>query len=235
VIKTLFRSAGVQKTLALIFAAWLRLCFATMRWTREGQEQAEGVWARYRAGEIGGAILCFWHGRIPLSPMTWPQGPERQDMRALISRSADGEFIALAMQAIGFPAIRGSSKKKSDPGKNKHGEQAFRDMIRWVNEKGGIAITPDGPRGPNEVMQSGAAAVARVTGAPVLLAGLACKPAIRLGSWDGAMIPVPFGRAAMVWDGPHLATRSDDVEAVSADWGARLAAATRRAEALLEG
>lgn len=234
-MKKLFRSEGVQKVLALIFATWLKLCFATLRWTREGQDRAEGVWAAHREGEPGGAILCMWHGRIPLSPASWPQAPgQRHDMRALISRSSDGEFIALAMQAIGFPAIRGSSKKKSDPAKNKHGEQAFRDMIRWVNDGGGMAITPDGPRGPHEVMQVGTPALARVTGAPVLLVGLACKPAIRLGSWDGAMIPIPFGRAAMVWDGPLLATRGDDPAALAAEWGPRLSAVTRRAEALLE-
>ncbi|MBX3479327.1 MAG: lysophospholipid acyltransferase family protein [Caulobacter sp.] len=205
-----------------------------MRWTREGQEMAEGVWADHRAGQVGGAILCFWHGRIPLSPVSWPQAPgQRQDMRALISRSSDGEFIALAMQSIGFPAIRGSSKKKSDPGKNKHGEQAFRDMIRWVKDGGGIAITPDGPRGPHEVMQAGTPALARVTGAPVLLVGLACKPAIRLGSWDGAMIPLPFGKAAMVWDGPLRAAREDDPDALAAAWGPRLSAVTRRAEEIL--
>lgn len=234
-MKKLFRSQGVQQVLALIFAGWLRLCFATMRWTREGQETAEGVWAAHRAGDPAGAILCFWHGRIPLSPVSWPQAPgQRHDMRALISRSADGEFIALAMQSIGFPAIRGSSKKKSDPGKNKHGEQAFRDMIRWVKDGGGIAITPDGPRGPHEVMQAGTPALARVTGAPVLLVGLACKPALRLGSWDAAMIPLPFGRAAMVWDGPLRAAREDDPEALAAEWGPRLSAVTRRAEELLD-
>ena len=82
-------------------------------------------------------------------------------------------------------------------------------------------------------MQAGTPALARVTGAPVLLVGLACQPAIRLGSWDGAMIPLPFGRAAMVWDGPFTASRSDDVEVLAADWGPRLSAVTRRAEALL--
>ena len=44
-MKKWFRSQGVQGFLALVFAGWLRLCFATMRWTREGQDSAEGVWA----------------------------------------------------------------------------------------------------------------------------------------------------------------------------------------------
>jgi lysophospholipid acyltransferase (LPLAT)-like uncharacterized protein len=155
-------------------------------------------------------------------------------MRALISRSADGEFIALTMQQIGFPAIRGSSKKGSDPGKNKHGEQAFRDMIKWVKAGNGIAITPDGPRGPAEVMQSGTPTLARVTGAPVLFVGLASKPCIRIGSWDRTLIPLPFSRGVMVWDGPAYAGREDDLEALNVEWAARLSAVTRRAEALLD-
>jgi lysophospholipid acyltransferase (LPLAT)-like uncharacterized protein len=228
-LKAFFRSAAVQNVLAAIFAGWLRLCYATLRWEREGQEKAQAVWA---AG--GGAILCFWHARIPLGPQSWPQGPDKQDMRALISRSADGEFIALTVQKIGFPAIRGSSKKGSDPGKNKHGEQAFRDMIKWVKGGGGMAITPDGPRGPAQVMQAGTPTLARVTGAPVLFVGLASKPCIRIGSWDRTLIPLPFSKGAMVWDGPVRAGRDDDLEALAVDWAARLTAVTERAEAILD-
>lgn len=228
-MKALFRSAFVQHSLAGLFAAWLSFCYATIRWTHEGEEKARTVWA----GD-GGAILCFWHAVIPLGPKCWPQGPDKQDMRALISRSADGEFIALTVQKIGFPAIRGSSKKAADPGKNKHGEQAFRDMIKWVKGGGGIAITPDGPRGPAEVMQAGTPTLARITGAPVIFCGLASKPCVRIGSWDRTLIPLPFSRGAMVWDGPFHAGRADDLEALALDWAARLTAVSRRAEALVD-
>lgn len=228
-MKRFFRSVFVQELLSSIFAGWLKLCYLTLRWERVDQERAQGVWA-----SEGGAILCLWHALIPLATQAWPQGPERQDMRALISRSADGEFIAMVMRKIGFPSIRGSSKKASDPGKNKHGEQAFRDMIKWVKGGGGVAITPDGPRGPAEVMQPGAPTLARMTGAPVLLVGVASKPCLRIGSWDRTVIPLPFSRGAMVWDGPLYASRDDDLEALARDWAARLSAVTRRAEAMLD-
>jgi lysophospholipid acyltransferase (LPLAT)-like uncharacterized protein len=60
----------------------------------------------------------------------------------------------------------------------------------------------------------------------VLLVGLACRPAIRTRSWDRAMLPLPFGRGAMVWDGP---LEGETAEAL----GARLSVATARAEAVL--
>jgi hypothetical protein len=49
------------------------------------------------------------------------------------------------------------------------------------------------------------------------------------------MIGLPFGRGAVVWDGPHMAQGGDEaaVRAVVEDWSERLRAATRRAEAML--
>ena len=227
------RSPFVIWLLSSIFAGYSRLVFRTLRMTEEGREQAEAVWARGRE-EGAGAILCFWHSRIPMSPLSWPQDPARQDMRALISRSNDGEFIARTVEKLGFPAIRGSSAKKSDLAKNKHGEQAFRDMVKWVKDGGGVAITPDGPRGPAEHMEKGTPSLARVTGAPVIFVGLAARPSFRLGSWDQTMIPLPFAKAAMVWDGPTGAGRADDPDQLARDWAERLSAVTRRAEALVE-
>lgn len=228
------RSPFVIWLLSSLFAGYSKAVYATLRMTEEGREQAEAVWAQGRETGVG-AILCFWHSRIPMSPLSWPQAPgHRQDMRALISRSNDGEFIARTVEKLGFPAIRGSSAKKTDLAKNKHGEEAFRDMVRWVKDGGGVAITPDGPRGPAEHMEKGTPSLARVTGAPVIFVGLAAKPCIRLGSWDQTVIPLPFAKAAMVWDGPTGAGRGDDPDQLADEWAARLSAVTRRAEQLVQ-
>lgn len=221
------RSPIIQSALAWLLAAWLRLCLSTLRWRRENAGAAEQVWA-----SGGGAIVCFWHSRIAVAPACWPLD-RAQPPRALISLSADGEFIARAVARLGFPAIRGSSSKKSAPDKAKGGAAAFRDVLRWIRGGGAIAITPDGPRGPAETMAEGAVLLARASGAPVLLVGLACRPALRLGGWDNGVLPLPFGRGAMVWEGPIVWRDGDDPEAARADWAARLSAATARAEALL--
>jgi lysophospholipid acyltransferase (LPLAT)-like uncharacterized protein len=106
-------------------------------------------------------------------------------------------------------------------------------MLRWVKAGNAVAITPDGPRGPAERMDKGAPVLAQITGAPVLLVGLASKPCIRVGTWDRTVIPLPFSRGAMVWDGPLTAARNADAEALAAEWAERLSAVTRRAEALV--
>ncbi len=229
-IKRLFRSPQVQAALAILFAAYLKLTLFTIRWRQEEREQAEAIWDRG-----GGVLVCFWHGRIALSPACWPLD-RAQEPRALISLSPDGQFIAGAVARLGFPAIRGSSTKKSDPAKAKGGATAFRDVLRWVNSGGGVAITPDGPRGPAEQMAEGAPLLAKASGAPVLFVGLASRPCLRLKSWDRAVLPLPFARGAIVWDSVPPVDRGADAQTLAAmggDWAARLSAVTRRAEAML--
>jgi lysophospholipid acyltransferase (LPLAT)-like uncharacterized protein len=229
--KKITRTSLVQSLLVGLFSGYLKLVYATLRWTREGQDMADALWAQPAAPDAG-VILCIWHKLIPLSPNAWPQRTATRPMRVLISQSSDGEFIARCMENFGLPSIRGSSKKQSDPNKNKNGEVAFREMIGWVKGGGAMSVTPDGPRGPAEVMQAGAVALARITGAPVLLVGLAASRCIRLKTWDRTIIPLPFARAAMVWDQVQ-AGRGDDPEVLVADWAARLSAVTARAEALV--
>lgn len=217
---------------AFLFASYLKLALGSIRWRYEHRERAEGVW---RAG--GGAVLCFWHGRISLSPAAWPQGGGRQAMHALISRSADGEFIAQTVGRLGFPSVRGSRDPKAKGEAVKGGAAALRDMLRLLRRGEAVSITPDGPSGPAEVFGEGPVLLSRMgAGAPVLLAGLATRPCIRVGSWDRAVFPLPFARGAIVYDGPVSAPRDLDalgVEALRRDWTERLAAATERAEALL--
>jgi lysophospholipid acyltransferase (LPLAT)-like uncharacterized protein len=228
------RSRAAQALLGLILAAYLKPTLASIRWRHVGRDKAQAVWDRG-----GPAIACFWHSRIALSPACWPMDRVRagkaQDPRALISQSSDGAFIAAAMARLGFPAIRGSSTKAWDKAKPKGGTAAFREVLRWLKSGGGVAITPVGPRGPAEHMAEGAPLLARLSGAPVLLVGLACTPPFRLGTWDKAMLPRPFGRGVIVWAGPFQVPADADpaaLEATRAEWQATLSRITAEAEAL---
>jgi len=226
--KKFLRSEGVQNLLVALFATYLKFVYATQRWTYEGLDKAQGVWANQGQG----AILAVWHAQIPISPRAWQRKRGAPELRILISKSSDGEFITKTMAAFGFGAIRGSRADEKSLG-DKGGASAFRDMVRWLKGGGGIAITPDGPKGPAQVMSEGVPLLARMTGAPVLLVGIACNPCKRARSWDQTVFPLPFGRAAMVWDGPLTASRSDDPAELSKRWGAHLTALTERAEQLV--
>ncbi len=218
------RNPAIQAVLAWALAQWMRLCFATIRWTLEGEAQVADVWARG-----GGVIPLFWHSRIALSPASWPLD-RATPAKALISLSPDGQFIARAVARLGFPAIRGSSANKDKSQAAKGGSQALRDGLRQL-KVGGLAVTPDGPRGPANVMGEGVPLMAKLSGAPVVFLGLSCRPAIRLGSWDRALVPLPFGRGAIVYETATYPEGAQPAD-VSADWTARLNAVEARADAI---
>lgn len=220
------RNPVIQAALAWTLARWMRFCFATIRWTHQNQAVAEKVWAD------GGGVLCaFWHSRIGLSPACWPLD-RAQPAKALISLSPDGQFIARAVALQGFPAIRGSSSNKDKADRAKGGSQALRDGLRQIRSGGGLAITPDGPRGPMREMAEGMPLLAKLSGAPVLFIGMSCNPAIRLNSWDRAILPLPFGRGAIVWDIDRYPEGAELTD-VARDWTERLTAVEAAADALV--
>ena len=229
-MKALLRSAAVQNLLGWCLGAYIRLILATVRWRHENVACVEPV----LAGESG-AIALFWHGRIPLCLATAPQW-WRKNTKAMISPSADGQFIATALEMAGFPGIRISTAKKGDAQKARQAVAALREAVNHVSEGGALVVTPDGPRGPGEVIAEGSLQIAKRSGQPVFLMGIAANPAAQMKTWDQIMWAAPFGRGAVVWDGPLYVPRDADgalIEALIQDWSAKLSAATRRAEALV--
>ena len=218
------RNPVIQSVLAAILVGWMRLCYATIRWEHRNRELAETVWKQ------GGGVLCvFWHSRTSLAPSCWPLG-RAQPVKGMISRSADGEFLARAVARLGIPAVRGSSSNPDKIDRDKGGTQALRDGLRQL-KVGGLAITPDGPRGPVRSMAEGLPLMAKLSKAPVLFIGLSCKPAIRLNNWDRTLIPLPFGKGAVVWDRADFPEGADLADVI-ADWTARITAVEAEADAM---
>lgn len=227
-LKLFARRRWVQATLAWLVSAYLGLTLRTMRWRFENRGAADAA-----AASPDGVLACFWHGRIALAPACRPIFG-RKPRRVLISNSPDGEFIAMVVRRLGFPAIRGSST--TDDRRERRSVQAFREAVTFIDDGGAMIVTPDGPRGPAEQMPPGPVMLARTRGTPVILLGIAARPVVKLKSWDRTQIPLPFGRGCAVFDGPLAVSRQADAEAVRAmraDWQARLCAAQSRAEALL--
>ena len=230
-MQTLLRNPGVQAFLGWL--PWLHLIVTlkSRRWTHDNLDCVEPV---LETGKP--AVALFWHGSIPLclglAPVWW----RREKVRCMVSPSADGEFIAQALSRAGFPAIRTSSAKKGDSSKARAAVAAIREAMNWINEGGVLIVTPDGPRGPAEIIAPGSLQIARKTGAPIYLMGLAVSPAITLDTWDKITFAWPFGRGATAWDGPYYVPADADeaaMSALTADLSAKLTATRARAEALV--
>lgn len=198
-------------------ATWLSLARATMRLRWEGRETA--------LPEDGGPVIyTFWHSQLAMMP--WVQ--LRPPSVIPISQSQDGEWTARLFGRLQVEAVRGSSTRG--------GVTALRGMVRAARKGKDLAITPDGPRGPARVVQPGAIWVARLTGRPLLPVAFACRPALRVGSWDRIEVPVPFARGVFVYGDPvWIAGDVNEAESANAcgELAARLDDLTRRAQSRL--
>ena len=106
------------------------------------------------------------------------------------------------------------------------------EAVRLLKSGTAVCITPDGPRGPAEIVSPGAIMIAQRAGTPILPYALSVRWAKRLGTWDRLIIPFPFSRGAIVY-GPSLdAPRDATPEALRVELQKRLDAATSRADML---
>ena len=231
-MKSLLRSPIVAALLGRLIWAWMALVARTVRWTVEVDPAARQAWQ-----DNDGVVVASWHSRILLLPTGWIRfirsWKDRVNRGAmLISLSPDGEAVARAIDHLGLHGVRGSAANKKKKNKDKGGTRAIAEAARLLKNGTAVCITPDGPRGPAEVVSPGAIMIAQRAGAPIVPYALSVKPCWRLDTWDRFIIPFPFTRGAIVL-GPPLATpRAAAPEALQAELQERLDAATRRADML---
>lgn len=232
-MKTILRSAIVATLLGWLIWAYMALCNRTIRWTVEGDEAALKIWLGYP-----NIIVAAWHSTILLLPsgwnriiQKWPSQKTRSAM--LISLSKDGEPVANAIKHLGLEAVRGSSTHKGKK-RDKGGMKALAEALRILKNGGGICITPDGPRGPAEIAQSGPIIMSQRTNAPILPYAIVSAPRRRLNTWDRFRIPYPFTRGALVFGEPVIPAEQDDRETLRQKLEDNLNAAMARAETLVE-
>ncbi len=170
-----------ETLLATIGVAILRLLFSTVRLRVE-----DGIGFGQSVPQ-GPLILCFWHNRIlgiTLSFLRKYPRALRKGVTVLTSPSRDGEILAQFVGRLGMGSVRGSSSRR--------GSTAVRELVRIVESGGDVAITPDGPRGPRYKLGPGAVLLAQTTGAPLVPMHAHFSRCIRMKTWDGFIIPLPF-------------------------------------------
>ena len=132
--------------------------------------------------DIYPGIFAFWHCCV--LPATWLF--RNRGVGVMTSQSLDGEFIARVIRRFGYVPVRGSSTRG--------GQRALLEMDRILKERGAVAFTIDGPRGPRFVAKKGPVLLARTSGAPITAFYAAVQRAWVLNTWDRLVIPKPFSR-----------------------------------------
>jgi lysophospholipid acyltransferase (LPLAT)-like uncharacterized protein len=176
-----------------------RLLGHTIRFTEVNGE----VWG-LKASRSENCIYAFWHSSLLMSSFFY----RHLGVVGLISRSRDGELLTRVLQHLGYTIVRGSTSRGS--------AQALRQMVRHLREGRDVALAPDGPRGPREVVQAGTIELARLTGKKIVPFVFDCTKKRRLNSWDRLIVPAPFAKGVIVVGDPIQIDRHADEEEVEA-------------------
>ncbi len=154
----------------------IKLLGRTWRVSLDGEDEL----SRHRQKGVK-ILYAFWHNRIlPLAYVYRNRG-----VRIMISEHSDGELIARIVDRMGYNPVRGSTTKG--------GMKAARELI-LDNSPYDLAITPDGPKGPRQIAQTGAAYIASRGGHALTPIAVSASSAWKLNSWDRFLIPKPFCR-----------------------------------------
>jgi lysophospholipid acyltransferase (LPLAT)-like uncharacterized protein len=195
----------------LIAAAGRGLLSALLSTCRVSHRGLENLEQLQREGKA--AVLVLWHGR--LLPCTYWNRHRR--LVTLVSQHRDGEYIARIVERWGYTTVRGSSSRRP--------AGALRELVRHVRAGRSVAITPDGPRGPRQVIKPGALLAAQLAGVPIIPGAGGASRAWWFGGWDRFLVPKPFSRVRIVYGEPIWVPRDADearVEAISRVVEARL-------------
>ncbi len=166
----------------------IRLLFSTMRI----KEIPDGYSVNLeRQGKY--AIYAFWHAHMLLPAYVG----KNRNVKVLISQHRDGEYITQIVQRLGYGVARGSTTRG--------GAKALLRMIKQIKEESiSLAITPDGPKGPRFVAQSGAILLGQKTQYPIIPVMIYLGNYWELPSWDRFCIPKPFSKARIFYGNPIM-------------------------------
>jgi lysophospholipid acyltransferase (LPLAT)-like uncharacterized protein len=226
--KRFAKSAFAARLAAVVIGAYIRLVNTTIRWRVVDRDYFD---AAEQAGK--GVIVAFWHGRLMMSPRLCQETHRQVFM--LVSANRDGEIIANAVRSFDVKFIRGSAANPKKPTKNKRGASAVAQILTALENGDIVGVTPDGPRGPGEKLQSGVIKLAQMSGAPIVPAGISIRHGRRLSTWDRFLFAAPFSQGFYVagppiWVGPE--NDAEMLESTRRKVENALASVTRTADSL---
>lgn len=166
-------------------------------------------------------IYAFWHRAVFAGAWLW----RKVGAAVMVSRSFDGEYIARAIEKLGFVAVRGSSSRG--------GAQALLGLKSKLEQGIPVVFTIDGPRGPKYVAKPGPVLLSRSTSLPIAAFYVAVSDSWVLNTWDAMVIPKPFSKA-LVRFGAKMRVPADAGDAQMAEFHRQLQAALERVTTFAE-
>ena len=205
-LRRVTRTSAFQGVATWLLAGYIKLVFRTTRWTYQGIDDLAA-----HLEDIGPFHAVLWHNRIAMMPVLPLITPMK--LTILTSEHPDGRIVGRTMNRFGIDCI-GVSSKTSNAHVAKRTVSAFRSGSI-------IGVTPDGPRGPAQVIPPMPVRLASMCRAPVAMITYSVRRRIVFNSWDRFILPLPFNRGTIMWrmafDVPAKLT-----DAELADWQERI-------------
>jgi lysophospholipid acyltransferase (LPLAT)-like uncharacterized protein len=190
-VKSLLGNPVIQFILGRTIGFYMLFVGVTTRWREVNPAAMEAFFNSEHKH-----LACIWHGRFTLVHKLWKFGPGTKPAKFLISRSREGGLVAWVSRTVGAEVVRGSAAKR---GQQKGGLEALREMARHLDGGGVMGMTPDGPRGPRMRAKRGPVQLAKIAGASLVPITWATSNRFVFDSWDKFILPLPFGRGALIW------------------------------------
>ena len=195
---TLPKPTFIQTLASFLGGALLK----SLAWTLRVQcEDRAGFYEGRRRSSL---ILCIWHNRLLAGVLGDYRARRRRPvpLSVLTSASKDGGWLAAIARRFRMGNVRGSSSRR--------GAAAVLELTRHLAEGGDIAITPDGPRGPNYQLAPGLLYLAQRTGVRIVPVEIQISSYWRIGrKWDALWIPKPFSKITLIYHRPLEITQGE--------------------------
>lgn len=215
--KNLYKNSIGHKILSGIGTLYINLSGNTSKIIIKNREMVEPYLRSEKKG-----IFAAWHSQLVLTTFS------HKDMNicGLVSKSKDGEYLARMLTNLGFKTVRGSTSSGAT--------RSLLKLIIYAKKGFSIAITPDGPKGPSHKVQNGVVFLAQKTGLPILPIGSALSKKITFNSWDKFQLPLPFAKAAIVYDKPFFVLQDDNLDTKAEELENILNTLTSQAKEIIE-
>jgi len=184
--KKILRTKLAYSVICWIGAKYIKFVSFTNSWSFINKKYVENLWKKNEA-----FILCFWHGRLLMMPLSWNK---EKKINVLISAHSDGQLLSKTVKHFNIETITGSSSKG--------GSEAIRNIIKSLKSGISIGMTPDGPRGPRMKVNSAIIKIASLTGHKIVPLSYSVKKKFFLNSWDKFLVALPFGKGCFIWGKP---------------------------------
>ena len=186
--KRIRESDTLVTVIAWLIAKYLRFCWRTTRWDREGRKAVEKAVA-----ENDSVIIVCWHQRLMYAPVSWDHKLGRAcTLRAVSHAGRISGAVQKQLGLISVPMFDDQSNMA-----------ASRKIAKLMRDGVTLGITADGPEGPDRQLKSATLEWARLTQKPVFLFAFATQKHSKWNTWDKLMFPKPFNKGVLIhrqWD-----------------------------------